>query len=99
MRSLLPAANLLKQISLGTCPRGLILAVCAYTVRYSIHKAAKGDDGRNLANQFESEARQEADIADFSGRDLGHVHIYCMLAWHAVSQGDGRRAWVDLGET
>ncbi|KAJ6186506.1 hypothetical protein N7519_007807 [Penicillium mononematosum] len=96
LRFLLPPADLLDKVALGLCPRSLLLAVCACSVRFSVHKAARGPSTHRLDEQLEQRARAQLAVSCPLGQDLGELQSYCVLIEYAASRGNGRRAWVDI---
>ncbi|KAH9227495.1 hypothetical protein K456DRAFT_42046 [Colletotrichum gloeosporioides 23] len=95
---IVPADALIETICAGTCTRSLLLAVCAYSVRFSVHKAVKEPSASRLAKKFEQSARHQVDLSSAPGSEPSTVSTYCVLIEYSISLGDGRQAWMDLGK-
>lgn len=95
---IVPADELIETICAGTCTRSLLLAICAYSVRLSVHKAVKEPSASKLAKDFERSARYQVDLSSAPGSEPSTASTYCVLIEYSIGLGDGRQAWMDLGK-
>ncbi|KAE9582886.1 hypothetical protein CGMCC3_g1225 [Colletotrichum fructicola] len=93
---IVPADELIEKICAGTCTRSLLLAICAYSVRFSVHKAVKEPSASKLAKDFERSARYQVDLSSAPGSEPSMASTYCVLIEYSIGLGDGRQAWMDL---
>lgn len=98
LRLLLPPAQIQQHLSQGTISRGLVLAICASSLRFTVHKAAKGPHGRGLAESIEREARKCIRSSRVSWQQVDNVKTICVLIDYEASRAHGRQAWIDIGE-
>lgn len=98
LRLVLPPKDLICQLQAGVCSKALIFALCACHLRYSVHTALKDVLSLGIESQFESRARQLIEASDKTQVDTSLVQSLCFLIEHAAHQGDGNRAWIDIGE-
>ncbi|KAM5367410.1 hypothetical protein ACJZ2D_010055 [Fusarium nematophilum] len=96
VEQILPASHFFQALASGTAFRGLILAVCASSVRFSTHRSARppAGDGLGIASKLARLARASV---DFHGHlQLDQIRTICVLIDYEASISHGRIAWVDL---
>lgn len=98
LKALLPTAQIQQQLSQGTMSRGLILAVCASSMRFSVHKVAKGHHARGFAQSLAREARKCIHgCSAITWQQLDSIMAICVLVDYEASRAHGRQAWIDIG--
>lgn len=98
LRPLLSPSHIQQQLSQGTISRGLILAACASSVRFTVHKGAKGPQARRFAELMVQEACKSIQVSKIGWKQVDNVKTTCVLVDYEASRGHGRQAWVDIGE-
>lgn len=78
--------------------RALVLAVCASSIRFTVHKAARGPHARGLAESMEREARNCIQASTVTWQQVNNVKTICVLIDYEASRAHGRQAWIDIGK-
>ncbi|KAJ5170426.1 uncharacterized protein N7500_003209 [Penicillium coprophilum] len=82
----------------GTMSRALVLAVCASSMRFTVHKAARGAHAREFAESMEREARNCIQATSTTWQQVNDVKTICVLIDYEASRAHGRQAWIDIGK-
>ncbi|KAH7131119.1 C6 transcription factor [Dactylonectria macrodidyma] len=82
-----------------TISRGLILAICASSMRFSVHKAARQPHSANLAQMLGDEARSCVQSSAPTQPQINNITTICLLVDFEASRNCGRRAWMDIDTT
>ncbi|KAJ5498164.1 fungal-specific transcription factor domain-containing protein [Penicillium expansum] len=96
LRSLLSPAQIQHHLSQGTMSRALVLAVCASSIRFTVHKAARGPHAQGLAESMEREARKCIQASSVTWQQVNNVKTMCVLIDYEASRAHGRQAWIDI---
>ncbi|OQE39049.1 hypothetical protein PENCOP_c007G01356 [Penicillium coprophilum] len=96
LRSLLSPAQLQHHLSQGTMSRALVLAVCASSMRFTVHKAVRGAHAREFAESMEREARNCIQATSAIWQQVNDVKTICVLIDYEASRAHGRQAWIDI---
>lgn len=78
--------------------RALVLAVCASSIRFTVHKAARGPHAQGLAESMEREARKCIQASSVTWQQVNNVKTMCVLIDYEASRAHGRQAWIDIGK-
>lgn len=97
-KSLLSPAQVNEQILQRTISRGLLLAICASSMRFSVHKAAREPHCANLAQLMGDEARNCVQSSTPDQPQINNIRTMCILVDFEASRACGRRAWMDIGQ-
>lgn len=95
-KSLLSPAQVNEQILQRTISRGLLLAICASSMRFSVHKAAREPHCANLAQLMGDEARNCVQSSTPDQPQINNIRTMCILVDFEASRACGRRAWMDI---
>lgn len=93
LRTMLPPADLIRQLHEKSCSKALIFALCTCYSRFSVHQAFKVD----IESQFEKSAREQAQAFDDMPVKISLIQAFCFLIEQAAYRGNGHRAWIDIG--
>lgn len=98
LRPLLSPVHIQQHLSQGIISRALILAVCASSVRFTVHRNARGPQARHFAEVMAQEARKSIQVSKVGWKQVDSVKATCVLVDYEASRGHGRQAWVDIGK-
>lgn len=79
--------------------RALLLAVCASSMRFTVHRAARGPHARGFAESIAREARGCIHVSSVTWQQVNNIKTICVLIDYEASMAHGRQAWTDIGET
>ncbi|KAF7558188.1 hypothetical protein G7Z17_g125 [Cylindrodendrum hubeiense] len=78
-KSLLPPAQVNEQILQRTISRGLVLAICASSMRFSVHKSARQAHSADLAQMMGDEARNCVQTSNPNESQINNIRTICIL--------------------
>jgi hypothetical protein len=100
MQQVISASSLLQAISTGSAFPGLILAVCAYSARFSMHHQVHrwNMKGSRVSDTLAKSARDSMNDYDNNLQaQIDHLKTICILIEYEASISRGGIAWVELG--
>ncbi|KPM41935.1 hypothetical protein AK830_g4619 [Neonectria ditissima] len=95
-KSLISPAQINERILTKSISRGLLLAICASSMRFSVHPTARQPGSADLAQKLGEEARSCVHARMLNQPQIDNVRTICILVDFEASRGCGRRAWVDI---
>lgn len=98
LRQLITPSHLREQLSKRRITRSLVLAACASSVRFTVHKSIRGSHASRLADAIAREARRSMSISHDIWIQVNEIKAVCVLVDYEASRGRGRQAWVDIGK-
>ncbi|KAH7123275.1 C6 transcription factor [Dactylonectria estremocensis] len=84
------------QILQRTITRGLILAICASSMRFSVHKDARQPRSADLAQALGDEAMRCVQSSAPNQPHINNIQTICLLVDYEASRDCGRRAWMGI---
>ncbi|KAK7428034.1 hypothetical protein QQZ08_005466 [Neonectria magnoliae] len=95
-KSLISPAQINERILDKSISRGLLLAICASSMRFSVHPTARRPQSADLAKLLGEEARSCIHSRALNQPQMDNIRTVCILIDFEASRGCGRRAWVDI---
>ncbi|KAH6887464.1 hypothetical protein B0T10DRAFT_71539 [Thelonectria olida] len=74
----------------------LLFAICASSMRFSVHPAARRPHSKGLASKLSESARRGVYAATGQNEEIDNIRTLCILIDFEASRGCGRSAWVDI---
>ncbi|KAB5563511.1 hypothetical protein GE09DRAFT_785696 [Coniochaeta sp. 2T2.1] len=96
LRLLVPPDQIQDGLSQGTMSAALVLAMCASGMRFSVHKAVRACQSRELADVVEQETQRCLRASRATWQQVDSVKTVCILVDYEASRAHGRQAWINI---